>query len=119
MRPLAAERPGHRATTRHLQAAYPFMAEGGLGGRGVYVGIDAYGGSFAYDPWVLYQRALTSPNMLVLGRLGMAKSSLVKTYVWRQVVFGRTAWVIDPKGEYDALAAAFGVRPIRLEPGGQ
>ena len=38
--------PGHRATTAHIQAAYPFVAEGGLGGRGVYVGRDVYGGSF-------------------------------------------------------------------------
>ena len=47
---VAGERPGHAATTAHLQAAYPFVAEGGLGGRGVYVGRDAYGGSFVYDP---------------------------------------------------------------------
>jgi type IV secretory pathway VirB4 component len=95
------------------------MAEGGLGGTGVYIGTDAYGGSFVYDPWALYQRALTSPNLLILGRLGMAKSSLVKTYLWRQSVFGRMAWIVDPKGEYGPLAAAFGVRPIQLEPGGE
>ena len=27
--------PGHRGTTAHVQAAYPFVAEGGLGGRGL------------------------------------------------------------------------------------
>ncbi len=113
------QRPGHSATTAHLQAAYPFVAEGGLGGRGVYIGRDAYGGSFVYDPWELYGRELTSPNMLVIGQIGRAKSSLVKTYLWRQAVFGRRAWVIDPKGEYGALANAFGDTPIRLEPGGQ
>ena len=112
------ERPGHAATTAHLQAAYPFVAEGGLGGRGVYIGRDAYGGSFVYDPWELYGRELTSPNMLVIGQIGRAKSSLVKTYVWRQSVFRRRAWIIDPKGEYGALAEAFGVRPLALEPGG-
>lgn len=112
------ERPGHSATTAHVQAAYPFVAEGGLGGRGVYIGRDAYGGSFVYDPWELYGRELTSPNMLVIGQIGRAKSSLVKTYVWRQSVFGRRAWIIDPKGEYGALADAFGVRTIALEPGG-
>ena len=33
----AAERPGHRTTTRHAQAIYPFIAAGGLGGaRGVH-----------------------------------------------------------------------------------
>jgi type IV secretory pathway VirB4 component len=116
---VPGERPGHAATTAHLQAAYPFVAEGGLGGRGVYIGRDAYGGSFVYDPWELYGRELTSPNMLVIGQIGRAKSSLVKTYVWRQSVFRRRAWIIDPKGEYGALADAFDVTPLSLEPGGE
>jgi len=115
---VRGEQPGHVATTAHLQAAYPFVAEGGLGGRGVYIGRDAYGGSFVYDPWELYGRELTSPNMLVIGQIGRAKSSLVKTYVWRQSVFRRRAWIIDPKGEYGPLADAYGVTPLALEPGG-
>ena len=49
-----AERPGHRFTTRHAQAVYPFMAPGGLGGRGVFIGRDAGGGAFCFDPWALY-----------------------------------------------------------------
>jgi type IV secretory pathway VirB4 component len=110
--------PGHRATTAHIQAAYPFVAEGGLGGRGVYIGRDVYGGSFCYDPWELYGRELTSPNAVVIGIVGRAKSSLVKTYVFRQSVFGRQAWIVDVKGEYDRLCAALGVRPITLSPGG-
>src|SRR5688500_19979410 len=76
--------PGHRTTTAHIQAAYPFVAEGGLGGRGVYIGRDVYGGSFCYDPWELYGKELTSPNAVVIGIVGRAKSSLVKTYVLRQ-----------------------------------
>ena len=84
-----AGQPGHRTTTAHIQAAYPFVAEGGLGGRGAYVGRDVYGGSFCYDPWELYGRELTSPNAVVIGIVGRAKSSLVKTYVFRQSVFGR------------------------------
>lgn len=110
--------PGHRATTAHVQAAYPFVAEGGLGGRGVYIGRDVYGGSFCYDPWELYGRELTSPNAVVVGIVGRAKSSLIKTYVFRQAVFGRQAWIVDVKGEYDRLAETLGVRPIALSPGG-
>jgi type IV secretory pathway VirB4 component len=109
--------PGHRTTTAHIQAAYPFVAEGGLGGRGVYIGRDVYGGSFCYDPWELYGRELTSPNAVVIGIVGRAKSSLVKTYVLRQAVFGRQAWIVDVKGEYERLADALGVRPIALSPG--
>src|SRR6266540_1016106 len=113
----AKGQPGHRATTAHVQAAYPFVAEGGLGGRGVYVGRDVYGGSFCYDPWELYGRELTSPNAVVIGIVGRAKSSLVKTYVFRQAVFGRQAWIVDVKGEYDSLARAMNVEPVALSPG--
>jgi hypothetical protein len=61
---------------------------------------------------------LTSPNALVIGQIGRGKSALVKTWLWRELVFGRQAFVIDPKGEYGPLAAACGVVPIRLVPGG-
>ncbi len=110
----------HRATTAHLQAAYPFQSEGGLAdGRGAYVGRDLLGGSFAWDPWVLYEaREVTSPNAIVIGQIGRGKSSLVKTLVWRSLPFGRKAVILDPKGEYGRLAEACGVEPLRLAPGG-
>lgn len=108
----------HRVSTAHLQAAYPFVSEGGLGGRGVYIGRELLGGAFCFDPWDLYaQGVLTNPNMLVAGQVGRGKSSFIKTYLWRQQVFGRQAWIIDPKGEYGPLAAACGVQPVRLAPG--
>lgn len=113
------ERAGHSATTANFQAAYPFLAEGSLGGRGALIGRDAFGGSFTYDPWELYNAgALSGPNMLVIGQIGRAKSSLVKTYLYRQRVFGREAWAIDPKGEYAPLARALGGIVIALRPGG-
>jgi hypothetical protein len=118
MRWRAAERPGHSATTAHLCAAYPFIADGGLGRPGVYIGRDAYGGGWAYDPWLLYPDILQGPNMLVLGGIGSRKSSLVKTYLYRQVLHGRQAWVLDPKGEFWPLAAALGVPVLSLWPGG-
>jgi type IV secretory pathway VirB4 component len=111
--------PSHRATTAQLQAIYPFVAEGGLSRRGAYIGRDLLGGAFAYDPWELYRTGgITSPNALVIGQIGRGKSALVKTFLWREMVFGRHAWVVDPKGEYGALAAAAGIEPIRLAPGG-
>ena len=110
----------HRATTAHLQALYPFVAEGGLGDRGVYVGRNLFGGAFVYDPWELYRAgALTNPNMLVLGQIGRGKSCFVKALLWRQQLFGRQAWVVDPKGEYGPLARACGTCPLRLSPGGR
>jgi hypothetical protein len=118
VRRLRCERPGHSATTAHICAAYPFVADGGPGRRGVYIGRDAYGGAFTYDPWLLYPEVLQGPNMLVLGAIGSRKSSLVKTYVYRQVLHGRQAWVLDPKGEFWPLAAALGVPVLSLWPGG-
>jgi type IV secretory pathway VirB4 component len=116
-------RPRHQAhqlTSAHLQAAYPFMGEGGLGGRGVYIGREVYtGASFCFDPWVLYEQGvITGPSALVAGQVGRGKSALIKSYLARQAVFGRRAVVIDPKGEYGPLAHWFGSHPIHLEPGG-
>ena len=111
--------PAHRATTAHLQAAYPFMAEGGLGDGGAYVGRDLLGGSFCFDPWDLYRRGvLTGPNVVVVGQIGRGKSTFVKSFLWREQVFGRQAWIVDPKGEYGALAAACRATPLRIFPGG-
>jgi hypothetical protein len=110
--------PAHQATTRHLGAAYPFASEAGLGGRGVLIGRDLLGGAFVYDPFELYMAgALTNPNMVVFGQIGRGKSAFVKTYLWRQAVFGRRAWVVDPKGEYGPLARAWGIEPLALRPG--
>ncbi len=111
--------PSHRATTAHLQALYPFVSDGGLGGWGPLIGRDLLGDPFRFDPWDLYRDGvLTNPNVLVVGQIGRGKSSLIKTVVWRQLAFGRRAWIVDPKGEYGPLTEACGSTPIRLEPGG-
>ena len=115
-----AERPGHIATTAHVQAAYPFVAEAGLGTRGVLIGRDVYGGPFVIDPWLLYQEGrLHDPNLLILGRMGYGKSCLSKTVLFRQRLFGRRVEVTDPKGEYDRLIRALGGVVVRLEPCGE
>ncbi len=112
--------PAHVATTRHLCAAYPLVSEAGLGHEGVLIGRDVLGGSFVFDPFALYrQGVVTNPNMVVFGQIGRGKSALIKSYLWRQAVFGRNAWVVDPKGEYGPLARAWGVQPIALHPGGR
>lgn len=110
--------PPHHSTTAHLQALYPFQSPAGLGGRGCYIGQEVLGGSFCYDPWELYRlNKVTNPNIVVAGQIGRGKSSLVKTYIWRQSAFGRRAVVIDPKGEFTPLARQMGGTVIRLEPG--
>jgi hypothetical protein len=114
-----AERAAHQVSTAHFQAAYPAIAEPGLGARGVYIGRDVHGGSFVYDPWVLYQQgALNDANMLVIGRPGHGKSALIKSWMYRSAVFGRTCELIDPKGEYTPLVRALGGEVLRFSPGG-
>ena len=111
--------PAHRSTTAHLQSVYPFVSSGGLDVGGPLLGRDLLGGPFRFDPWELYrQGVITNPNIVVMGQIGRGKSTFVKTFVSRQLAFGRQAWIVDPKGEYGPLAEAFGCRPVALVPGG-
>jgi type IV secretory pathway VirB4 component len=117
---LPGERPGHQVTTAHFQAVYPAVAEAGLGSQGVYIGRDMHGGSFVYDPWILYARGvLNDANTLVIGRPDFGKSSLSKTWLSRSRVFGRRGEIVDLKGEYEPLVRALGGTILRLTPGGR
>ena len=109
--------PRHQDTSATLAGAYPFLAEGGLGSDGVFVGQDLYGGSsFVYDPWVLYAQGLiTAPNVVLAGIVGSGKSSLAKSLYTRSIPFGRRVYVPgDPKGEHTAVAERVGGRAIAL-----
>ena len=120
--------PRHRATTAHLAAAYPFQAEAGFGGRGVYLGTDyvAGEGAFCFDCFQLYtDKVVTNPNILIIGEPGSGKSSCVKCLLRRSVGAmlspnkgPRWAAIVDPKGEYRGLAKSLGMAHIRLYPGG-
>ena len=109
--------PRHQDTSATLAGAYPFLAEGGLGSEGVFIGQDLYSGSsFVYDPWVLYTRDLiTAPNLVLAGIVGSGKSSLAKSLYTRSIPFGRRVYVPgDPKGEHTPVANAVGGRAIAL-----
>jgi hypothetical protein len=113
--------PPLELSTGILEAVYPFQVASRhrAGPGGMVIGPSATGGTFTFDPWVRYAAGkLSNPNILVLGDVGSGKSSLVKTLVWRGLEFGRGAQIIDPKGEYEALAVAAGTAPIDLHPGG-
>ena len=57
--------PPHRATSEVLAGAYPFLAEGGLGSDGTFIGQDAWsGGGFCFDPWVLYQNGTITLSLI-------------------------------------------------------
>jgi hypothetical protein len=109
--------PRHQDTSATLAGAYPFLAEGGLGSDGVFVGQDLYSGSsFVYDPWVLYARGLiTAPNLVLAGIVGSGKSALAKSLYTRSIPFGRRVYVPgDPRGEHTAVAEAVGGKAIAL-----
>ncbi|TRW47415.1 ATP-binding protein [Georgenia yuyongxinii] len=109
--------PRHQDTSATWGGAYPFLAEGGLGADGVFVGQDLYSGSsFVYDPWVLYSRGLiTAPNVVLAGIVGSGKSALAKSLYTRSIPFGRRVYVPgDPKGEHTPVAEAVGGRAIKL-----
>lgn len=115
MRPL--NQPAHRATTRNLQALYPFVVDSTLSSHGVYVGRQAGSdGSFVFDPWELYgDGAITNPNILLAGVIGRGKSALAKSLALRMSAFGVRIYVpCDPKGEWGAVATALGAEPIAL-----
>jgi hypothetical protein len=121
--PAALRSPGRFRLSRHqdtsavLAGQYPFLAEGGLGAKGVFVGADLYsGGSFVYDPWQLYKDGvITAPNVIVAGIVGSGKSSLAKSLYTRSLPFGRRVYIpCDPKGEHTPVAQAVGGRAIIL-----
>jgi hypothetical protein len=116
----SARAPSTQVTADVAAYAYPFLAEAGLGSRGILVGSDAWSGAaFVFDPWVLYEgNLLTNANMLVAGVIGRGKSALVKSLVTRSITVGRRCYVAcDPKGEWTAVSRAVGGQAIVLGAG--
>src|SRR5690348_7219118 len=113
-----------RTSTAQAQAVYLPAAAPGLGESGVIIGREVYSGrGYIYDPFRLYGQQLPAPHWLVLGESGNGKSSLEKTYILRQLRFrDRQAVVLDAQGEdgvgeWNLVADALGITPIRLDPG--
>ncbi|MER5782653.1 ATP-binding protein [Streptomyces mobaraensis] len=113
--------PAHRMTTATASGAYPFLAEGGLGAEGIYIGRDVHAeASFCFDPFALYGKieGFTNPNVLLAGVIGQGKSALAKSFALRSVAFGYRVYVpCDPKGEWTPVANALGGTSIALGPG--
>jgi len=118
-----------RTSSNQAEAIYLPTAAPGLGDSGVIIGREVYSGKgYVYDPFQLYGQQLPAPHWLVLGESGNGKSALEKTYVLRQLRFrDRQVVVLDAQGEdgvgeWNLIARALGVEPIRLDPhakGGQ
>lgn len=117
----------HRATTANLASLNPF----GFATRppldAPVVGVDLAAGAapYTWDPFAAYAAgATTNPNVWILGEPGNGKSALVKTLLARMATRyglgrgGRWIAIVDPKGEYRALAEYLGLVVVRLHPGG-
>lgn len=115
--------PAHRMTTATVSGAYPFLAEGGLGAEGIFIGRDVHAeAAFCYDPFSLYGsgrvEGFTNPNAVLAGIIGMGKSALAKSIATRAIAHGYRVYVpCDPKGEWTAVAQALGGYTIALGPG--
>jgi hypothetical protein len=113
--------PTHRMTTAVAAGAYPFLAEGGLGAEGIYIGRDVHAeASFVFDPFALYGKVdgFTNPNLLLAGVIGQGKSALAKSFALRSIAFGYRVYVpCDPKGEWTTVASALGGTTVALGPG--
>jgi hypothetical protein len=100
------------------RSAYPLIGEG-LPRRGVYVGEYRFGAGFVFSPFELHRaRVVSGPNAAVFGQTGRGKSALLKTLLHRSLSFGCRAFVVDPRGEYRALAEAHGLDVLYLSPDG-
>ena len=86
-----------------------------LSPRAVFAGLSAITGAPVFrDRW-----AEPNHNSLILGTSGAGKSYLAKTDLIRELCTGTVGAVIDPEGEYVALAGALGGRVVELGlPGG-
>jgi len=122
---LKVRREGAPTTTRQAEVLNTAIIGSPGDERGVVIGTDQLSAAMvAHDPFTAYEGAtITSPNVCVLGMIGVGKSSLIKTvYVERPLMLRRRrAVVVDKKlrggeGEYAELTRWFGAEPFRFDP---
>lgn len=98
----------HVTTTRHTASLYPFQAADRLPIDGVRFGKNLLGGDWCWHPWDLYRLGiLRDLNAVIFGHMGSGKTSLLLTIAARFLPLGYWFRVLDPKGEYFALAQAW------------
>lgn len=104
---LLLKTPTHRATSRVLGTAYPFLVASGEKMRGPYVGEDELSRSeFCYDEWHAYDdQIVKSHSSALIGVKGSGKSVLAKSRAFCLIRFGRKIAVPhDPNGEWARIA---------------
>lgn len=120
--PFAGPLLAHRDNTDTLAAAYPFVADGGLGVPGWYIGDDAFtSAAFEFDPFALYAAGvITNPNGTITGNVGAGKSTTSKVMALAAILHGVDVSIAsDPKGEWTNFVRSFDRGSVfRLVPGG-
>lgn len=117
-RPFVA--PTHRVNSGILSMAYPFLADPGLGTRGSMIGRNFLGGSaFCFDAFDLYKAdVIDDPNVVISGKVGSGKSTLVKVLAERGAALGKRSYVpADVKGEWTGPARMIGGSAFEIGPG--
>lgn len=122
---LKVVKEGAPTTTRQAEVLNTAIIGSPTDERGVVIGIDRISAAMiAHDPFTAYEsKHITSPNVLLMGMLGVGKSSLIKTvYVERPLLLkdGRVV-VVDKKprdgeGEYADVTRRFWSEPYRFDP---
>ncbi len=106
--------------TTSLASTFPFTSAMLAQDKGVMYGVNEQNGSL-----IIFDRySLENANEVVLGKSGAGKSYLIKLETMRQFMFGTEVIIIDPEGEYEALAKTMGGEhvsftasdPIRINP---
>lgn len=112
--------PVHRASSRVLAGAYPFLAATGRQMRGGVIGEDLYSrGPYALDPWEAYSAGdVRSLAIVIFGTLGTGKSMFAKVFACRLMSLGRKVIVpSDPKGEWVPVARLVSGHVVAIGPG--
>ena len=106
----------HWATSRDLSALMVPAHDAGTGLAGPSPGRDASAAARSSSiPSTRTSSGLVSnPNVIVAGSIGAGKSTVVKMMLDRALERGRRAVIIDPKGEYAALARSYDVNVVAL-----
>lgn len=116
---------GAWTTTRQAEALNLATMRRPTRTQGVITGLNKLSKSLVItDPFALYGAEIENINVAVVGDIGKAKSSLIKTvFCLRQIAAGRQVVVIDKKrqgergGEYTPVAEELGVPSIRFRTG--
>lgn len=115
--PMPAPLIPYRASTAEIGGVFPLLVADGLPPTGALLGYDSLSsGGFYCDPigWTV-SGITTNPNVIVFGKPGQGKSTTIKAFLLRMMLFGaRTLIAGDVKGEYEPLCRAVGVTPIAL-----